>query len=272
LPYANVNGIDLYYEEHGVGGPALVLAHGFFGNHAAWYQQIPFFELHYRVVTYDQRGFGLSRDDTGEGRAKAVDDLRALLDHLGIASAALVGHSLGGNVCLSFAVNHPDRVEALVLADSLGGVSLPEDLKRIQEERSRHIAGLPPRQRLLSEQFVQANPAAAELFFQVFSFNQGHNPSTSQGQAPQAITMEMMTAALTEISSLFLVGELDLVQPRELVTSVAQSLQGAELVVVPGAGHSVYFEQPAPFNAEIHSFLLQRLGHVRGAGEMLPQL
>ncbi len=55
MPFAPINGIDLYYEEHG-DGPPLVFAHGVGGNHASWYQQVPFFARSYRAITCDQRG------------------------------------------------------------------------------------------------------------------------------------------------------------------------------------------------------------------------
>lgn len=258
MPYAALDGVDLYYEEHGAEGPPLVLAHGFFGNHAAWYQQIPFLEQHYRVVTYDQRGFGLSHDKSGAGPGQAVDDLRNLLDHLDIASCALAAHSMGGNCCLGFAVQYPERVRALVMADTLGNVVLPEPLKQTQEERAQSIRGLSIVQRVLSEAFAQANPEAVQLFLQVYSFNQGHTPA-SQPRPRVPITLEEAAGTLAALPVQFLVGEKDLLQPVDIVTSVAESIPGCELTVVPGAGHSVYFERPDVFNDTVHGFLSARL-------------
>src|SRR3989304_5741895 len=80
---AAVNGAQLYYEEHGTGFP-LVLAHGAGGNHLSWWQQVPAFSREYRCITFDHRGWGLSLDGQEPGPAAFVDDLRGLLDHLGI--------------------------------------------------------------------------------------------------------------------------------------------------------------------------------------------
>ena len=94
MPFAAVNGIQLYYESHGE-GPALVFAHGAGGNHMSWWQQIPAFSGAYRCVTFDHRAFGQSLDTTGEGRAFAGDVLGS---STGSASSAFffVAQSMGG--------------------------------------------------------------------------------------------------------------------------------------------------------------------------------
>ncbi|HLI49286.1 MAG TPA: alpha/beta hydrolase, partial [Chthonomonas sp.] len=121
MPVATLNGIDLYYGDYGQ-GTALVFAHGVGGNHASWYQQIAFFSRWYRVIAIDQRGFGNSHDTPdGPGAAAFVDDLAALLDHLGIERAILVAQSMGGGTCLGFALRYPERTLALVMADTSGG-------------------------------------------------------------------------------------------------------------------------------------------------------
>src|ERR1700747_3468869 len=96
MAFARVNGIDLYYEIHG-DGPALVLAHGAGGNHLRWWQQVPVLAQHFRRVSLDHRGFGSSHDLlAGPGADSYVEDLRQLLDHLGIERTALVAQSMGG--------------------------------------------------------------------------------------------------------------------------------------------------------------------------------
>ncbi|HXD91001.1 MAG TPA: alpha/beta hydrolase, partial [Candidatus Binataceae bacterium] len=129
MPHARINGIDLYYETHGE-GPALVLAHGGGGNHLSWWQQVPALSPQYRCVTFDHRGFGESRDVTdGPGPNAYVEDLRQLLDHLGIAKAALVGQSMGGWTVLGFAAAFPERASALVLCDTSAGMDDAEVIR-----------------------------------------------------------------------------------------------------------------------------------------------
>ena len=98
---------ELYHEEHGE-GPAVVFAHGAGGTHMSWWNQIPTFSQHYRCITYSQRGFGFSPDVAGgPGRGAFVEDLRGLLDNLGIERASLVGQSMGGRSVLGFAAAYP---------------------------------------------------------------------------------------------------------------------------------------------------------------------
>ena len=88
MPLVRINGIELYYEIHGE-GPAVVLAHGAGGNHLSWWQQVPRLSQHFRCVTFDHRGFGSSRDlPDGPGADAFIEDLRQLLDHLGIERTA----------------------------------------------------------------------------------------------------------------------------------------------------------------------------------------
>ena len=94
MPYLELPYARIYYETHGLkaahGTRAIVFAHGAGGNHASWFQQVPFFSRAHRVITFDHRGFGQSADTNGQGRGSFVNDLRALLDHLGVQKASLV--------------------------------------------------------------------------------------------------------------------------------------------------------------------------------------
>lgn len=116
--FAEVNGASLYYEVAGDGG-ALVLCHCAPGDSTLWDPQFgPFAQTH-RVVRFDARGFG--RSTLPAGLFSFHEDLRGLLDFLGIERATVLGLSLGGRTALDLALSHPDRVRALVLANS--GVS-----------------------------------------------------------------------------------------------------------------------------------------------------
>ncbi len=141
MPYAPVNGIQLYYESHGEGpgeGPATIFAHGAGGNHISWWQQVPVLSQHYRCITFDHRGWGASVDASGgPGAGAFVEDLKQLLDHLGVDKAFLVSQSMGGRACLGFALAYPQRTLGLVLGDTTGGVSDPAVL-RLGEKPARN--------------------------------------------------------------------------------------------------------------------------------------
>ncbi|MYA19391.1 MAG: alpha/beta hydrolase, partial [Chloroflexi bacterium] len=135
MPVAEVNGIELYYEEQGE-GPGLVFLHGAAGNHIIWWQQLPAFRDRFRCVSIDHRGFGRSTDPEGESAARFVDDLEALLDALGIERTALVSQSMGGRTALGFAVRHPQRVSAVVLADTSASIDWPEFNEELERQRA----------------------------------------------------------------------------------------------------------------------------------------
>ena len=120
------DGEEIYYECHGSpDAPVVVLGHGAGGNHGIWFQQVPAFSRDYRVVTWDQRGFGLStnRHQLANPRV-AARDLLAILDHLEVERAHVVGQSMGGWAALGLALAHGPRVRSLVLADTLGGIPI----------------------------------------------------------------------------------------------------------------------------------------------------
>ncbi|MFG1706809.1 alpha/beta fold hydrolase [Nonomuraea sp. M3C6] len=117
---AHVNGIKLVYREEGDPiSPPLLLIHGRTANHNDWNGVTQHFAARYHVFALDLRGHGAS-DYPGEYLLpEMAADVVALLDHLGLERASLVGHSLGGAVAYHLAMNHPDRVERLVLEDPL---------------------------------------------------------------------------------------------------------------------------------------------------------
>jgi len=260
MQFAPINGIDLYYEEHG-DGPPLVFAHGVGGNHAGWYQQVPFFARSYRMITFDQRGFGYSDDTNDLGRANFVDDLRALLDHLGIEKASLVAQSMGGSTCMGFTARYPERTSALVMADTLVGITLPDQLRARQQENAEATRNLSQLERVVSKTLPLRDPAKAELYLQIASFNRNNaNRFNTGGSQPAPITMDQVSAAAKTVPMLFLVGQEDVLQPPDLVAAASRIVPNASLAVVPNSGHSVYFEQPEVFNYEVNRFLAEVLG------------
>ena len=114
----DVNGIRLAYDRRGKGTP-MVLLHGFPLDHHLWDEVVPLLEDQFDLIIPDLRGFGGSSTvDSFYSMEDYASDVAALLDHLGISKAAIVGHSMGGYVALAFARLFPDRVSGLGLVSS----------------------------------------------------------------------------------------------------------------------------------------------------------
>lgn len=129
---ALLNGINVHYQVKGE-GPDVVMLHGVTSSLAIWYAKVmPELGKQFRVTAYDLRGHGYSDPTpTGYTSRSMADDLLALLDHLNIEKARLVGHSFGGSIALHLALLHPERVEAVVLGDT--GVACLRYLRTIQD-------------------------------------------------------------------------------------------------------------------------------------------
>jgi 3-oxoadipate enol-lactonase len=239
-------GIDYYYQDIG-SGPPVAFVHGFSANHLSWYQQVPTFRADYRCVVPDQRRFGRSVDTAGAGVAAFPDDLAALLDHLGVEETALVGHSMGGWTVGSFATQHPERVTALVLSATPGGLISPDRHERLMAQ------GEPPEADPLT-------PEAAFLADSIDGLNRDKPPSWAETRPPlDELPLDADTIVDADIPVLVVAGEADEFMPAPAVDAVGEHL-GAETAVIENAGHSAYFEQPKPFNGVVESFLTDTLG------------
>lgn len=259
MPTLKTGDSQLYYEVHGA-GPTVVLAHGAGGNHAIWYKQIVAFARSYQVIVFDHRGFGNSTDAEGLGRSAYVDDLKALLDQLHIAKAALVGQSMGGGTVVGFSSAYPGRVHALVIADSLHGFIEPEDVKAIMDKARLATAALPQLDRVLGAKFRAQNPSEALLYSELSSFNETDRRSL-KGEYAIRTTAEDLAAL--QIPILFLAGMDDPVFPIEAIRKLQERAPGSFLVELYEAGHSAFFERPSEFNDSILSFLA--MAGVKGA-------
>ncbi|HXX89464.1 MAG TPA: alpha/beta fold hydrolase [Acidimicrobiales bacterium] len=251
-------GEHVYYEVVGTGAP-LVLCHGLGGNHASWWQQVAVLGAEFEVVTWDQRGFGNSTRRTGRfGPEVAVDDLAALLDHLGHDRAHVVGQSMGGWVAMGLALRAPERLLSLTLTDTIAGAWTPE----VQAITTASVAGVLAhldmaalgRHVALGDAFAEADPERAVLY-QLIS---------SMGDKPPDVEVFAMLGTMRfspeQVASLampvhLVVGEDDRLCPPEAMRLVASAIPGATFTVLAGTGHSPYFEDAPAWNAAVLGFL-----------------
>jgi len=270
MPTSDLNGARIYHEEYGKGFP-VVFAHGAGGNHLSWWQQVPEFSRHYRCITFDHRGWGLSIDADGAGPASFIGDLRTLLDHLDIENTFLVGQSMGGLSCLAVALSQPERVRGLVMANTFAGMrrevwlasndSLREEVRAVWDRR--RADGI---KRALSREFSLRHKDRAFLYKQIRILNEEgpnrleHDDRVTRFRALERLpetsaSGESLAAMRTPV--LFIGGEHDEVMPVSLMAIACGMVPGAKMIVTPGAGHSVYFEQPEVFNHMVLEFFAQ---------------
>src|SRR2546428_5635420 len=122
MPFADVNGQHVYFEDSGGSGPPVVFSHGFLMDHEMFAPQVEELSDEFRCITWDERGFGQTPATAAFTYWDLAADCLALLDHLGIEQAALAGMSQGGFLSLRAALTAPARVKALVLIDTEAGV------------------------------------------------------------------------------------------------------------------------------------------------------
>jgi len=266
MPFALVNGINLYYEVHGT-GPAVLFAHGQGGNHLSWWQQVPFFSRYFTCITFDHRAFGQSTDLNDLGRRSFGDDAIALLDHLGIEDVRVVAHSMGGRSATALAIRDPkNRVRALVLSGTTGGVADEAvALRRDEAEAARAGRGLgafsvhPP--------YKQENPHGYFLLRQISRLNPSrprdflgppNPPPQPDGSPPRRPMAQRLRKAGVPV--LYLVGEHDMITPADLLHMCHQLIPGSRYHMARGSGHSVYWEKPEEFNDIVLAFLTEEHG------------
>ena len=269
----------LYYELAGA-GPALVFIHAGVADSRQWQQEFTHFAREYRVLRYDQRGFGKSLPAAGEFSHLA--DLATLLDGLDLhAPVTLVGCSMGGSLALDFALEYPGRVKALVMVGALpSGI----DLDDFNYPGSAY-AGWSLEQLIhpLEEAAEQANEAgdlelAAELETKVFFDGMGRTPA-QVNQEMRRLALEMNRMALThaaqklgqqkpnteikamqrldtlKIPLLLVVGEHDEPVVHAGADYLVAHLPGARKVVLPDTAHLANMDHPEQFQQALQAFL-----------------
>ena len=234
--YVNVNGIQLYYEDHGV-GPVLLQLHGNGGDIASMAAQIAGLSPAFRVIAVDSRGHGKS--EMGSARLtyeQMAEDVNALLDQLKLKSVHVLGWSDGGIVGLLLALYHPDKVAKLAIMGANlnpGGVhgwALDWVAAQIKTVETRLASGDTSRawqhqRQRLDLMDRQPNIAAAEL---------------RRISAP----------------TLVMAGDRDIVRA-EHTFSIFENLPRAQLALFPGATHFIPVAEPVLFNMTVRNFFLR---------------
>jgi 3-oxoadipate enol-lactonase len=255
---AAVNGTSLYYELKGEGKP-IVLIHGGNLDCRMWDPQFDKYARAYRVLRYDVRGFGRS-SDPGQPFS-SVEDLKGVMQALGIGRALVVGLSLGGRIALDFALTHPAMVEALVLAGpGLSGFQWPPDsaarIAKILDAATSQGPDAAMELWLKDPYMAPAmeNPALAKRIRQLAMDNA---KLWTRPPTPETIPSPPASERLASVQAptLLIVGSRDVPEIQKIVEILASGIPGARRVVITGAGHMVNMEKPAAFDAAVLNFL-----------------
>jgi pimeloyl-ACP methyl ester carboxylesterase len=257
MPALSRDDAEIYYEVHG-SGPAVVLCHGAGGNAASFWQQVPAFAAAgHRVVTLDQRGYGRSRcTPDAFDPARFPADLLGVLDACGIDRAALVCQSMGGWTGLPTAVAHPERVTALVLCGTPGGIRTPEVIAAMAASGTRLASAGGARvasHAALGETFKRARPDLTFLYEQLASFNVHVPADALRKLASVRISPDALGGF--HVPTLVIAGDEDVLFPPDALQSVANAIPSARFEPLQKVGHSSYFEVPDQFNALVLEFL-----------------
>lgn len=266
--------VDLAVAEAGQGGRPLVLVHGFTGAKEDFTDFLdPLAELGWHVVAPDQRGHGDSHkpdDEAAYSFAAFADDLLALLDAMGWSSAVALGHSMGGMVLQTAALQAPERFEALVLMDTSHRALRADDALvdlAIGVARAEGMAALMAAQDALDD---DASPLGTEAGRRLDAERPGYKEFgqrklLASSPAMYAAMIKVITDATSGLDRLADLRSLDL--PALVIVGdgdgpflkpsrrMAEAIPGAELAVIPDAGHSPQFESPDHWWKALTTFL-----------------
>ncbi len=265
MPYAKVDGVNIYYEERGSGFP-LVWSHEFAGDYRSWKPQVHFFSRRYRVITYNARGYPPSDapeslDDYTQERA--VEDLRGLLVHLGIECAHIGGLSMGGNVALNFGLTHPGMARSLVVAGTGSGSTDPEGFRRNVTARAEMMrtGGMDAMEDYSNSptrvQLLRKDPLGYEEFRRGLMEHSALGSALTfagiQGRRPPIFDLEDRMRGL-DVPTLIMTGDEDepCIEPSVFMK---RCIPKSGLVVMPQSGHAINLEDPDMFNRIVLDFL-----------------
>jgi 3-oxoadipate enol-lactonase len=269
--FAEVNDTTLYYEVAGTGHP-FILVHGHLLDRRSWDDQFAVFAQQYRVIRYDQRGFGASGLIAKGKPYSDRQDLYELMKFLGIESAYLMGVSGGGALAIDFTLEHPAKVDALIpVTAGVSGFQPSEEMLKEHPDVVRMFTSL-------NEAFEkhdiaraveislelwtdgpgrlpgQANPNVRERVREMTTRNWERPDDEAQAETPPVPLEPPAIGWLSKIGvpTLIILGELD--GPNPLDQLVAE-IPGAKKVIMAETAHHPFMEKPAEFNQIVLDFL-----------------
>ncbi|MFC8516411.1 alpha/beta fold hydrolase [Streptomyces sp. NPDC057257] len=258
MPQLEVDGAVLTYDDEGPRdseGVPLVFVHGWTADRHRWDHQIEHFAAGRRVIRLDLRGHGESTGAGVRAVGELADDVLALLDHLKVDRCVLVGHSMGGMIVQTIALARPDRVERLVLVDSIS---------RMTYSRGRGLL-MAVSTRLPYKLFVATNIKRA--FSPGYPREEVRKYIEASAATPKEVVMTDYGAMRAfdvldrlgeiEAPTLLVHGYHDIQLPLKQMLRMAKAYPNAVVRIID-AGHELPVEKPAELTAALDAFLSER--------------
>lgn len=259
MPWINVNGFDIAYTEGGnPAAPPLVFLHGNSSCGEAWYQQFAHFAGRYRCIAYDSINHGHSANSPRDAdEPDRTDELEGFLTAMSIEHPILVGNSMGGATILRWAARHPGDARALVVSGM--GVAEPGSPGYIDRPPldadtlflpvgESFTKGLESSQPLVFERYLRIRSTATRI--EALRHPRQRNIKTVEETAALHERIRAVTSPLLAI-----IGDDDRLVPPANAERLHGLVAGSKLVILEGAPHNAYWEQPGRWNAAVDDFL-----------------
>ena len=260
MSQVNVDGINLAFDDSGSGRPVILL-HGYPFNRTLWDGQVSSLKDTFRVITPDLRGFGESETSAEPvTMARMAQDVAGLMDALDIPSAIIGGLSMGGYVVLSYYKQFPNRVAALLLADTRPQADTDEGKQQRAKQREQILregmsltadSMLP---KLLTPETISTRP---DVVNSIRNMIMNTKPDGAAAALMGMATREDQSDLLRQISvpTLIVVGREDPITPVQDSQLMHELIPGSRLIILEDAAHVSNVEQARSFNGVLKSFL-----------------
>ncbi len=266
MPTVRANDIDVYYEEHGSGEPLLLIM-GWGGNAATWKPQIPSLAEHYRLIAFDNRGVGrTSAPEQPYSIGQMAADVVGLLDALKVPRAHVFGISMGGMIAQELALEHPERVGALILGcTSAGGdraagfAELRRDIEVFRQTNGDGLTDLQWFAEFMKRLWTDGALTRSDSQVQDFVLSLIRFPPAPHGLLNQAYAIAAHDThdrlPLIRHRTLVITGADDaLIDPHDSLI-LAVRIPDAQLHIFPGLRHAFHLERPDLVNPMIADFI-----------------
>ena len=258
IGFINIGADKIYYEYSGE-GDVIILIHDGVLNNEVWDEQFSKFSKSYKVIRYDRRGYG--RSSAATESYSNVDDLNTLFEHLLVKKAWLFGISSGGRLAIDFTLEHPDKVNGLVLVGAVvGGFSntshfytrgghLPMNITDEIKLLTYYVSQDP-------YEIYSGNAAARKKALNLIKeFPPKSNSTGNLEQINRAKIPSYRRLNEIKVPALVLVGEFDIPDVHAHAGVIGAGILNSERDIIPKSGHLIPLEQPELFDKRVESFL-----------------